>query len=250
VNSDQAKDILLLYRPGTDDREDPEIAQALEAVKRDPELATWFTQHCAFQEAAAGAFERIQVPEGLRQQILSERKAHFKLGFKKPIAVLVLAVAAIVCMLSIKHFYSQPAENNTFANFSTRMAGLILRQYPAMDLKTNSLEAIQGFLAAKGEGNYALPSKLNQTSGTGCAIFPWHGKKVSMICMNSGKNGAPMTPDLFLFVVDRSAIEDPPPGASAQKAAIDRLATASWSAGDKIYLLAASGEARQLVRNL
>ena len=250
MNKDQAKDVLLLYRPGTDDREDPEIAQALEMVKRDPELATWFAQHCAFQEAAAGAFERIPVPEGLRQQILSERKAHFSLGFKKPIAVLAVAVAAILVSLGLTRYYSRPTENNSFSNFRSRMASKILREYPVMDLKTNDLDAIRSFLVAKGDGNYTLPAQLKQASGTGCAIFPWHGKKVSMICMNSGKNAAPMTPDVFLFVVDRSAVQDPPPDNAPEKAPVGKLATASWTSGDKIYVLAASGGARELPLNL
>src|SRR5689334_12918694 len=142
VNSEQAKDVLLLYRPGTDDGQDPEIAQAIEVTKRDPELAAWFAQHCAFQEAAAGAFQRIPVPEGLREQILSERKAHFNLGFKKPIAVFAVAMAVIVLSFTIVHFYSRPAENNQFANFRTRMAGMVLRTYPRMDLETNNLAAI------------------------------------------------------------------------------------------------------------
>jgi hypothetical protein len=250
VNSNQAKDVLLLYRPGTDDREDPEIAQALELVKRDPELATWFTHHCAFQQAAAGAFDRIHVPEGLRQQILSERKAHFNLGFKKPIAVLAGVLVVLLISAGVYHFSSRTAQNNAFSNFRTRMAGKVLREYPAMDLVTNSLVAIQGFLAAKGYGNYTLPAQLSQVSGTGCAIFPWHGKKVSMICMNSGKNGAPKTPDLFLFVVDRSAVKNPPPDNSSQKTPVGKLATASWSAGDKVYLLAASGKGKEVLLNL
>lgn len=250
MNNDQAKDILLLYRPGTDDREDPEIAQALELVKRDPELAAWFTHHCAFQEAASGAFERIPVPEGLRQQILSERKAHFSLAFKKPLAVLAVAIGVFALTLSIARFYAKPRENNTFANFRVRMAGKIVREYPAMDLETNSLVAIQGFLASKGgQKNYSLPNQLAQVSGTGCAIFPWHGKKVSMICMNSGKNNAPKTPDLFLFIVDRTAIDNPPSTAPA-KGSVSGLTTASWSSGDKVYLLAASGPAQELPRNL
>jgi len=253
VNSEQAKEVLLLYRPGTDDREDPEIAEALDVTKRDPELAAWFTQHCAFQEAAAGAFQRIPVPEGLREQILSERKAHFNLGFKKPIAVFALAMAVILLSFTIAHFYSKPAENNQFANFRTRMAGKILREYPTkMDLETNNMAAIQTFLASKGaQGNYSLPPQLlAHVTGTGCAILPWHGKQVAMVCMNSGKNGAPMTPDLFLFIIDRSAVENPPES-SPQKIVVNGgLASASWSSGDSTYVLLASGDASSVPLSL
>ena len=251
MNSEQAKEILLLYRPGTDDREEPEIAEALDVTRRDPELAAWFAQHCAFQEAAAGAFQRIPVPEGLREQILSERKAHFNFSFKKPIAVFAVAMAVIVLSFTIAHFYSMPSENNQFANFRTRMAGKILREYPTkMDLETNDMAAIQTFLASKGHGNYSLPPQLlAHVTGTGCAILPWHGQRVSMVCMNSGKNGVPKTPDLFLFIIDRSALESPPES-SPQKVVVNGLASASWSSGDRTYVLLASGDASSLPLSL
>jgi len=252
VNSEQAKDVLLLYRPGTDDGQDPEIAQAIEVTKRDPELAAWFAQHCAFQEAATGAFQRIPVPEGLREQILSERKAHFNLGFKKPLAVLAVAMAAVVVSLSIAHFHSRPSENNEFANFRTRMASMILRTYSnsQMDLVTNNMEAIRGYLASnRGHAGYSLPPQLAQATSTGCAILPWHGKRVSMVCMNSGRNRAPMTPDLFLFIIDRSALENAPES-SPQKVLVNGLASASWSSGDSTYVLLASADASPLLLNL
>ena len=39
MNHDEARQILLLYRPGTADAEDPQIAEALALAKREPELA-------------------------------------------------------------------------------------------------------------------------------------------------------------------------------------------------------------------
>ena len=38
MNRDEAKIILLLYRPGTADAGDPEVAEALTLAKNDPEL--------------------------------------------------------------------------------------------------------------------------------------------------------------------------------------------------------------------
>ena len=76
--------------------------------------------------------------------------------------------------------------------------------------------------------------------GTGCAILTWQGRPVSMICFNSGKTPGSTNPDLFLFVIDRAATPDAPQVAIPQVATVKHLATASWSAGDKTYVLATS----------
>ena len=42
MNRQEAQEILLLYRPGRADEDNPELAAALDLVKHDPELAKWF----------------------------------------------------------------------------------------------------------------------------------------------------------------------------------------------------------------
>ena len=54
------KEILLLYRPGTADAEDPQVAEAIEFAKRDPELGRWFEQHQVFQAAMRAKFRQIE----------------------------------------------------------------------------------------------------------------------------------------------------------------------------------------------
>jgi hypothetical protein len=60
--SSQQRGILILYRPGTADREDPEVAKALAAVTHDPELSRWFATHCALCEVFHDKFRQISVP--------------------------------------------------------------------------------------------------------------------------------------------------------------------------------------------
>jgi len=45
VNSQQAKAILMLYRPGVSEPDDSELAAALDLAKRDPELQRWLLEH-------------------------------------------------------------------------------------------------------------------------------------------------------------------------------------------------------------
>lgn len=239
MNSQEAKDILLLYRPAVD-RDDAEFTEALALAQADPELASWFQQHCAFQNAAASAFNSIPVPDGFKEQILSERRAHLTLSSRRKLLAAVSATVILACVsiFTFRSFQPRPALDNSFANFQSSMIGKILR-YPKMDLLTNDLQAIRQEL---GQTNLPFTAALDKTAGTGCAKLEWHDKPVSMVCFNSGKNGAPTKPDLFLFVVDKSAIKDPPPTAPLIAHARKTLVSGGWSSGDKIYVLAALGD--------
>ena len=67
-----------------------------------------------------------------------------------------------------------------------------------------------------------------------------------MVCLNSGKNGKPQIPDLFLFIVDRSGVQQPsghcePPGPDI--ADVKSQGTAAWTNGEKTYLLVGLGNA-------
>jgi len=243
VNSEQAKEILLLYRPGMDEAEDPDFAAALELSRREPQLAEWFRQHREFQQAMCSRFQQIAVPEGLKEQILSERKSATTASRRQTLMVAGFSAAvfcAVLLVLTLHH--RQPGEDNSFAHYRAMMIGKVRRDYPKMDIETNNLEAIHTYLAAQGRGDYVLTPGLAQSAGTGCAVFDWHQKKVTMVCFNSGRNGPGKTPDVFLFVVDASALNHVPQTNQAQVETINRLPTATWSAGGKVYMLTASGD--------
>ena len=250
MNNREAKEILLLYRPGTADRDDPEIAAALEVAQHEPELARWFEEHCQIQEALRAKFAQIAVPEGLKEQILSERKmrvGHFSGRKTVLVAAAATAVAAIVIVAAM--FYFQPAEDMSFSGFQHRMVATV-REYPRMDLETNDLGQIRSFLAAKGRGNFELPSALAKAAGTGCKVLTWQDKPVAMICFNSGTTKDPSEPDLFLFVIAHGDVPGAPGASSPRFGQTSRLNTASWTAGDKTYLLGTFGEKELLTRYL
>lgn len=242
MNSHDAKEILLLYRPSVD-RDEPEFSEALALTRSDPELAAWFRQHCAFQDAARAAFSDIPVPEALREQILSERKAHTTLSPARKLLATASVLVILTCIgvFIFRNFQPAPAFDNSFASFQTNMIGKIIR-YPQMDLLTNDLQAIRQELAKHGQTNLVLTASLDKTAGTGCASFDWHKKRVSMICFNSGKKAPPTTPDLFLFIIDKDSIKSPPPGAPIIAQVRKGIISGSWTSGDKTYILAGLGD--------
>ncbi len=104
------------------------------------------------------------------------------------------------------------------------------------------------YLAQKqAPADYILPAGLQKAALTGCAVEGWQNTKVSMICFRTGR---PLPPgqqsDLWLFVVDRASVKDAPPPGPPQIAAVNRLITAVWTQGDKVYLLGTEGDAQAI----
>ena len=244
MNSQRAKEILLLYRPHTDDSHDPEIASALEYAAHDPELRHWLQEHSAFQNALRERFREIPVPEGLKQQIISERKAYTQPPFwRRRAALPAIAAGVMLLLLAGGSWVWQLNRSNPFTEFRNRMARIVLREYPKMNLETHDLAQIRNFLAKQNaHGDYVLPAGLAQAKGTGCAILDWRGQRVSMVCFDSGsKSDTNDVNDLFLFVIDRAAVPKAPAKAP-RFAQLNRLATLSWTEGKKTYILGGFGD--------
>ncbi len=238
----------MLYRPGTADAQEPEFAEALECARQDPDLQRWFEERCAVHRAIRARFKQIAVPEGLKQQILSERPAPTKiLWLRQP--VVLAAAAAIVLLLSLAPLWLRPRAEDTFANYMIRMAGIALRGYD-MATETNDLQQIHSYLAQQqAPADYVLPAGLGKVAAAGCAVEKWQGTKVSMICFRTGK---PLPPgaksDLWLFVIDRASVKGAPAAGPPQFAKVNKLITATWTQGDKLYLLGTEGDDEQAVR--
>jgi len=245
VNLNEAKTILLLYRPGTADAEDPQIAEALALAKHEPELARWLADNSACQTALRGKFRQLTAPAGLKEQIISEQAARERVGYWRPRLALVAAV--VVMLLGSLAIFSLPraARDDTLAIYRNQMAGIALRGY-SMDLATNDPAQIRTYLAQNhAPADFVLPDALQKAVLTGCAVEGWQTTKVSMICFHTGRPLPPnRTSDLWLFVVDRAALKDAP--AALQVAVANRLLTATWTQGDKVYLLGIEGNETEI----
>lgn len=250
MNRNEAKQILLLYRPGTADGDDPQVAEALAWAQRDAELARWLEQVCAQQIALRAKFRQLEPPAGLMEQIISEQAASRRRPLGRPKVLLGLAamlVAVLVAVLAAGGFWLHPqpqrANDNTLVIFQNRMASAALRGY-AMDLTTGDASGIRDYLGHHAApADYVLPPALQKAGLAGCAIQGWQGTKVAMICFRTGQplaTGAQS--DLWLFVVDRASVAGAPAGSRPQFARVNRLNTAIWTQGDKLYLLGATGD--------
>jgi hypothetical protein len=121
---------------------------------------------------------------------------------------------------------------NRLANLEARMVSGALREY-SMDIVTHSMPAVRKVLSEKGApADYELTPGLERLQLTGGGVLRWRGNPVGMVCFDRGDKQM-----LFLFVLDRSAVKDPPPE-TPQLNRVRELVSASWSRGNKMYILA------------
>ena len=243
MNANEAKSILLLYRPGTADTEDPQIAEALALAQRDPELTNWLDAQTARQRALREKFRQSAAPAGLMEQIISEHAANQRMFPARQKFRLALAVLLLLSGTLAVFWFSHRSPDDTLAIYQNQMARVALSPYP-MDLATNDPAPIRAYLAENhAPADFVLPASLQQTAVSGCAVESWQGVKVAMICFRTGKPLAPGTAnDLWLFVVDRASVKNIDAGTTPQIAKVNRLTTATWVQGDKLYLLGIEGE--------
>ena len=239
----QAQEILLLYRPGTADAEDPQVVAAVEVARRDPELARWFERHCAFQQAMRAKLRQIDVPAHLKTALLVQQNViRPPIWWQRP--VWLSAAAALLLLLGLTTLWLRPANPDRFANFQARMVSTALREY-RMDLVTNDMRQLRRFIAGKGApAEYQLPKGLEKLQLTGGGCLQWRTHPVTMVCFNRGDNQM-----LFLFVMKRSALKDPP-AETPQVSKVTELQTVSWTQGEYTYVLAGPEEPQFLDKYL
>ncbi len=246
MTRDEAKRILVLYRPWSKDADDPAFTEALALARTDAELERWFEQHCAAQKAVRAGFKKIAPPAGLKEQIISEQRARL-ISARQRRNTLVATLAVVILILGVGTGWwirrSLAASETDFAAYRSRMVRTALKNY-GMELETNSAPAIRAYLAQhQAYADYVLPAPLVTATNTGCGVLKWQGHRVTMVCFHSGRPlPSGEKTDLFLFVMERSAAADAPGTNQPQFARVNQLNTATWSQDGMIYLLAAPGD--------
>jgi hypothetical protein len=191
--------------------------------------------HQAFQAAMRAKLRQIPVPDHLKYAALG---AHSPVVPMVPVwkraPAWLAAAAVLVVMLGLVIFSKRPRVPDRFADFQQTMVSKAIRGY-AMEWETPDMNQLRKDIAAKGApADYDLPAGLEKLSLTGGAVFPWRNQPVAMVCFDRGNKQM-----VFLFVMEKTAVKDPPPEKPAERKVSD-FVTASWTRGDKTYLLAAA----------
>ena len=245
MNREQAKEVLMLYRPGTADADDPEVVQAMAVARQDPDLARWFKQHMGFQTAMRAGLRQLPVPEHRKLELLVGRKIIGPTIWWRQPVWLTAAAAVLVLCLGLAVLWLRPATPDRFVDFEKMMVSKALNPAYAMDWTTNNMAALRQSFASRGApSDYDVPRGLSRLSLTGGGALTWRANPVSMVCFDRGDKQM-----VFLFVMNRAALKDPPPQ-SPVVGRINALVTVSWASSDKAYLLAGPNEAGFLQKYL
>jgi hypothetical protein len=240
MNNQEAKLILQAYRLGGQDAANPQFQEALEQLKRDPQLAEWFAQGRAIEtRVQAKVRDALKPPAHLKADLLAQgRIVRPRPWWQRPNW---LAAAASVAVLGIAGaVWSWRPREPEFAAFRQAMVQNALQAKEHVSFETHSLADINRWLKNRYvDTNFDLPVALRDNPTEGCRVIDWNGHKVTLICyVFNGRD------HLDLFVLDNVPFRGFTPSQTPQFGPANGLMTATWTQGGKTYLLASSsGEA-------
>jgi anti-sigma factor RsiW len=258
MNREEAKLILQVCRPGGQDAEDPQFAEALALVKSDAELAAWFADQQKFDAFASRKLKSVVVPSGLKAKILADAiparqkivelpaPAWWQNLLHSPVSWAMAVV--VVIFLSLAFYWKQPESTAHFADYSAQMVSAAVNDAHHVDVENSDMKQVVAWLGEHhGENKFVLPVALNGSNGlVGCRVLDWHGHKVSMLCYGLSDPG-----HVDLFVAEANVFPDAPPEDKPQYVSSGGMPTASWSHEGMVYLMvghSADADLRKLLQ--
>ena len=246
MNTFEAKFILEACRAGDLDDSDSKIAEALQAMESDPELAQWFDASQDFDRAVIARLKAVPVPEDLVARIHAGQTtgAAPRVGRRREwlgLAALLLLLAALAALLlPAPKFQSGPAD---LAAFRNDMADFMDHRWDrTFDLADPEFAKVKQWLESRTDSiQIVVPLTLAASRTIGCKTFNWHGNTATLICFMPKNAGTVV----HILIVNRGALTDAP-GEEPQLARLANWNSAAWSRGDKVYLALTTADSDKL----
>lgn len=246
MTTQEVKTILHACRDPRRDASDPQIAEALACVEKDPDLQEWFADWQAFDNLLAAKLKAAPLPEGLLEQV--NPATHVPARQRRIRYVQPLALAACLMVLGVlAAIWLRPsAPDGAVPSLVALRADMadFLNEFPRLDLQTDRLEEARLWLAEQHPlTQVSLPADLQSFPTIGCRTVNWQGGKVALVCfMVDGEV-------VHLLLLPAGALPDGTSGSAPQYASAGRFQTASWVSGETRYLAMTPGD-EDLLRGL
>ena len=265
MNRNRIIEILESYRPGEGLEADPEVREALELAREDPELAALRREMELFDAEFGARIREIKVPESLSGDILAAAAAREKPTVASPASpprsnilswihpAAFAAAAAIVLLLALSFtFWNRPQPAPVPAQLAladplTETAhGLYASMNPSF--RSRNGEKIREYL--QNQGNVipvGLPSGFAWDKTFACDVLDVDGKKVSLVCFSSPDG----TDKLHLFTFYRDDFPEIEIPLTPQIRKVGEACSATWCNDEQIHVLYSdSGDTENLRRIL
>jgi hypothetical protein len=242
MTSSQAKEVLQAYRPDTDSA-DSAFADALEAARRDPELARWLEDELHHDTTAREALAAELPPPGLREALHAVRPR----GRKFQPAVLALAAGLMVFLaVSFLFYRTVIAGPVTAGEFVERSVHLAATGRIVLGREGTDVAGSRAWLAGQGSPDaFPLPAGLKALPGLGCQTYLFGATRVSLMCflLPDGK-------EVHLFVADNSSLRSAKPKAEPDLQTKAGVAWISWARDGRTFVLVGPAVDPVLLRRL
>jgi hypothetical protein len=225
--------ILSALRPDGPEASEADFAEALALAERDPALKAWWKAQREFDRKVAAKLAEVPLPEDLRETILASRKIE---PFRPRASYSTwLAIAAMVAFLCVAGTFWEvstygPVDREDYAQQILPMLG---NDSPHLAMTTPDHDKITAWLKSQHAPVGEMPAKFAAMPSLGCQKYDIHGHTVSLVCFGLENGG-----EAHLFIVDRSALNDPPEIGRPRFDTMQGWNVASWSDGKMSYLLA------------
>jgi hypothetical protein len=229
----EAKLILSALRHGGSEANEPAFAEAVAQAETDPELKAWWQAQQEFDRKIAAKLAEVPVPADLRENILARRKiARFEPRVRYSTW---LAAAAVVAFLCVAGTFWQVANYGPVdrSDYTDAVVSELGDNGPDLALTSADHQKIIAWLKAHSAPVGDMPPRFDEMPTIGCQKYVIHGHNVSLVCFSIANGGI-----AHFFMVDKSALNDPPAEHGAEFGNVKGWNVAAWSDSRMTYMVA------------
>jgi hypothetical protein len=237
MDEQEARMILRAYRPGDQDQNDPQFAEALEEARKNPDLARWFAEEREFDRAMAAHIEAVPAPFGLKTRILAQARTRATSTQSRWAAGLAVVAALLFLIAQIVSLWRTPeAPSAVLPNYAREMVSFV-RLMPPLEMESKDLGAIRSWLTKREMPPVSVPAGLAELDPVGCRVLSFRGREVTLICFRRDTKRL-----AHLFAVDRGALPKLKPGEAPIFSKQGGWTTVTWAEKDRAYMIAVQGD--------
>ncbi len=241
MNREEAKFILQAYRPGTSDADDPQFAEALAMLERDPELAEWYEREQEFDKLIRAKLTEVKPPKELKSEILAGHRVTPSRGLRPRKKLVAWAAGILLLLGGGAGWWLSGAGSLTSTAWKSAMIEALSTGF-SLDYRTESesesIQEVETWLETNGvTPDSAVPASLGDAEGLGCRRWKWKGHPVVLLCFVVEEDRV-----VHLFMMESDDLVDKRLEESPLVASNAGWTTVRWKEGQTVYLAASKAD--------